>query len=164
MNIISDCQWGFFLAVYLQLSSLLLFHILPAIRQNRAVIRNDNKTTIFAVVCLLQCLAPPPPPPLGMSSAATNATGAMQHGEVCATAWWSVLFILKWGCSSGRHRGGMEQQTWSFRDQASVGGLVTAKWQLLIQSGPKDLRKSYNVSPGIGEGAWDGAHTVCTLP
>lgn len=47
--------------------------------------------------------------PIGMSSylglPPLNACGAMQHGEVCATAWWSILFILKWGRSWGRYIG-----------------------------------------------------------
>lgn len=43
----------------------------------------------------------------------------------------------------------MGQQTWSFRDRRECRGTVTAKWQLLIQSGPKDLRKSYNTHRGL---------------
>lgn len=125
--------------------SLLLFRIIfhfcgfsiffPS-RQNKPdwPFKTITKHVCSFSVCY-QCSIPSACPPT--LAAAANATGAMQHGEVCATAWWSILFILKWGCSCGRYR-----EEWNNKHEAlrrrevcawggvMVGGLMTAKWQL----------------------------------
>lgn len=99
-------------------------------KQITPVIWNYNKTCLlFVCVCVCVWLrsagAPSPQrvlPTLAAAAAAANVTGAMQHGEVCATAWWSVLFILKWGSSSGRYRGEWNNKHGALETKASVGG------------------------------------------
>lgn len=84
-------------------SPLLVQHILSFLppSQNKEVWTFENHIEISFPFFFLSFSTVP----TTCSSFFHNATGVMQHGEVCATEWWSILFILKWRSSCGRCRG-----------------------------------------------------------